>query len=100
MQNYSVERKEAIFKKMLPPLSMSVSELMRMEGVPRGTLYSWKTAVIKKEQPVPENEQKNRLNLNAIAKFSFPAVAADSIFRPDREGAMGCNCPDERSVMT
>jgi transposase-like protein len=55
MQNYSVERKEAIIKKMLPPLSMSVSELMRMEGIPRGTLYSWKTAVIKKEQPVPEN---------------------------------------------
>ena len=70
MQNYSVERKEAMIKKMLPPLSMSVSELMRMEGIPRGTLYSWKTAVIKKEQPVPENEQKNRLNLSAIAKLS------------------------------
>jgi transposase-like protein len=63
MQNYSVESKEATIKKMLPPLSMSVSELMRMEGIPRGTLYSWRTAGIKKEQPVPENEQKNRLKL-------------------------------------
>jgi hypothetical protein len=33
MKRISAERKEAVIKKMLPPLSMSVHELMEIEGI-------------------------------------------------------------------
>jgi DNA-binding Xre family transcriptional regulator len=38
MKRISAERKEAVIKKMLPPLSMSVNELMEIEGISRTTL--------------------------------------------------------------
>jgi len=45
---YSKERKEAIINKMLPPSSMSVSELAKQENIPYGTLYTWKQIHIDK----------------------------------------------------
>jgi transposase-like protein len=39
---YSRERKEAILKKLLPPMSMTVNELAAAEGISAVTLYAWR----------------------------------------------------------
>ena len=42
MKHYSVERKAAVLRKMLPPSSLSVAELVKQEGISDGTLYLWR----------------------------------------------------------
>jgi transposase-like protein len=42
MSRYSPERKEALLKKLLPPINLSVAELARQEGVSEQTLYTWR----------------------------------------------------------
>ncbi|MGC9466944.1 transposase, partial [Vibrio sp. 10N.261.54.E10] len=42
MSRISVERKEAILKKLLPPYSMSVKEVSEEEGISTATLYHWR----------------------------------------------------------
>ena len=39
---YSVERKEAVLKKMLPPNNCSIAELAKQEGISDATLYNWR----------------------------------------------------------
>lgn len=42
MKHYPPERKEAILRKMAPPLSLSLAEVARQEGIPTATLYNWR----------------------------------------------------------
>jgi transposase-like protein len=42
MIRYSSERKAAVLKKLLPPQSLSVAELSRVEGISDVTLYTWR----------------------------------------------------------
>ena len=42
MKRYSLERKEAVLKKMLPPHNRSLAELAEEEGISQGTLYHWR----------------------------------------------------------
>ena len=42
MITYSLERKEAVLKKLLPPQSRSVGEVSRQEGISDVTLYTWR----------------------------------------------------------
>ena len=53
MKRISAERKEAVIKKMLPPLSMSVNELMEIEGISRTTLYDWKASLFSDGEEMP-----------------------------------------------
>ena len=39
---YSVERKEAILKKMLPPNQPSIPQIAREEGISEAALYLWR----------------------------------------------------------
>jgi transposase-like protein len=39
---YSLERKEAVLKKMLPPNSQSIAALAKEEGISDATLYNWR----------------------------------------------------------
>ena len=39
---YSLERKEAVLKKMLPPNNRSIAELAEEEGISDATLYNWR----------------------------------------------------------
>jgi len=48
MKKYPEERKNAIINKMLPPSNMSVPELVKLEKIPYGTLYTWKKTYIDK----------------------------------------------------
>ena len=69
MKRISAERKEAVIKKMLPPLSMSVHELMEIEGISRSTLYDWKTSLFSDGEEMPNLERDAPNYLSAEAKF-------------------------------
>ncbi len=56
---YSKERKEAIINKMLPPSSMSLSELAKQENIPYGTLYTWKQLHIDKTKQTQEQKSES-----------------------------------------
>ena len=69
MKRICAERKEAVIKKMLPPLSMSVHELMEIEGISRSTLYDWKTSLFSDGEEMPNLERDAPNYLSAEAKF-------------------------------
>ena len=54
----SPERKEAILKKLLPPLRLSVAQLAREEGITQQTLYNWRNQLKEQGQVVPSKNQK------------------------------------------
>lgn len=53
MARYSLERKQAVLSKLLPPQSLSVAEVSRQEGIHVSTLYNWRNEVKSKGVPVP-----------------------------------------------
>ena len=53
MARYSSERKEALLKKLLPPLNMTVVEVASQDGISAQTLYNWRTHAKKAGKPVP-----------------------------------------------
>lgn len=53
MARYSVERKESILNKLLPPSNLTVSEVAKQEGIAYQTLYTWRTKAKKLGKPVP-----------------------------------------------
>ena len=55
MSRISAERKEAILKKLLPPYSMSVSEVSKEEGISAGTLYHWRQQLRHSGAAVPNS---------------------------------------------
>lgn len=56
MSRYSQERKEAILKKLLPPLSRSVAEIAKEEGISEATLYYWRKQLRQSGTVVPDNK--------------------------------------------
>jgi len=53
MKRYSAERKEAVLAKLLPPHSMTVTQLAEQENIAAGTLYNWRDKAKKSGFPVP-----------------------------------------------
>ena len=45
MPSYSNERKEAVLKKLLPPLNMTVAEVAKQESIGVQTLYNWRKRI-------------------------------------------------------
>ena len=54
----SPERKEAILKKLLPPLSRSVAQSAREEGIGEQALYNWRNQLKAQGYAVPVSGQK------------------------------------------
>ena len=50
---YPAERKEAILKKMAPPMSMTIPELAEQEGITATTLYNWRKQARARGQVLP-----------------------------------------------
>lgn len=55
---YPQERKEAVLKKLLPPVNKSVAEVAKEEGISAQTIYSWRTQARKSGAVVPEKSTK------------------------------------------
>jgi transposase-like protein len=53
MPSYSNERKEAVLKKLLPPLNMTVAEVAKQENIGVQTLYNWRKRIRSEGKPVP-----------------------------------------------
>ena len=53
MARYSDERKQAVLKKLLPPLNMAVAEVAKQEGIAFQTLYTWRKHLQSEGKPVP-----------------------------------------------
>jgi transposase-like protein len=53
---YSVERKEAVLKKMLPPESRSIPSLSKEEGISEATLYNWRKAARRQGRLLPDGD--------------------------------------------
>jgi transposase-like protein len=56
LNQYSVERKEAVLKKLLPPLNRSVASVAREEGITEVTLYHWRKQARNQGEAVPGNK--------------------------------------------
>ena len=55
MKRYSKERKEAILRKMMPPINMPLAELAREEGISYDTLNRWRKQLREGGNAVPGN---------------------------------------------
>jgi len=55
MKQYSKEFKESIIARMLTPNNISVPELVRETGIPKDTLYSWRTKARKGKVALKSN---------------------------------------------
>ncbi|GKT12429.1 MAG: putative transposase [Thiomicrorhabdus sp.] len=68
MSKYSSERKEAVLRKFLPPLSRSVSQLVIEEGISAQTLYNWRNELsLENTMPLSTNKPEQ---WSAEAKFA------------------------------
>jgi len=54
---YSVEQKEAILKKMLPPHNKSIKALAKEVGVSEATLYNWRAQARSQGRLLPEADR-------------------------------------------
>jgi hypothetical protein len=68
MKRYSVERKEAILRQMMPPENKLVSVLARENGISEQTLYTWRRNLRSQGVPVPGNG-KNAEEWSSKDKF-------------------------------
>ena len=53
---YSLERKEAVLKKMLPPNNQSIAALAEEEGISDATLYNWRQQARNKGRLMPDSD--------------------------------------------
>ena len=53
---YSLERKAAVLKRMLPPNNVAIRQLSREEGISEATLFSWRADARGKGQLLPDSD--------------------------------------------
>lgn len=56
VSRYSEERKEAVLRKLLPPMNRSVAAVAREEGITEVTLYHWRKQARNRGEVVPGNK--------------------------------------------
>ena len=86
MNRYSVERKEAILRRMMPPENKPVSELAKENGISEQTLYTWRRNLKLQGVSVPGNG-KNAVEWSSADKF---AVVLETARMNEAELAQYC----------
>jgi transposase-like protein len=66
---YPNERKQAVIKKMMPPLNQSIAELAREEGICIATLYKWRNEARKKGLLLPPGDS-SPAGWSSVDKFA------------------------------
>jgi transposase-like protein len=69
MKRYSVERKQSVIEKMMPPMNTPVSRLSEETGISDVTLYHWRKQARARGLVVP-GDGRNPENWSAEDKFS------------------------------
>lgn len=54
---YSLERKESVLKKLLPPHARSVAEVSAEEGICTATLFNWRNGAREQGQSMPDSDK-------------------------------------------
>ncbi|MEZ9006730.1 transposase [Vibrio sp. 10N.247.311.59] len=72
MPRYSIERKEAVLKKLLPPHNLSVPQVAEEEGISEVTLYNWRSQ-LKESGIVVANSQSSSEQWSAQTKLAVVA---------------------------
>ena len=67
-KQYSIEYKESIIKRMMPPVNESVSSLSKETGIAEPTLYKWRKKARINGQATPGNGQSSE-QWNSEDKF-------------------------------
>ncbi len=77
---YSLERKEAVLKKMLPPNNCSIAELAQQEGISDATLYNWRQQAryAGKLMPDADNTPEGWLSRDKFAAVLETAVMSEA----------------------
>lgn len=70
MKHYSPERKEAILKKMMPPINLTISALSEETGINQSTLYNWRKQAKERGLAVP-GDGKNSHYWSSSDKFAI-----------------------------
>ncbi len=86
MKVYSEERKQSVLKKMMPPLNVPVSQLVKETGISDCTLYTWRKEARLKGVVVPGNG-KNAEAWSSENKF---AVVVETLSLNEAELAEYC----------
>ncbi|ANP75350.1 transcriptional regulator [Vibrio crassostreae 9CS106] len=86
MSRISVERKEAILKKLLPPYSMPVKEVSEEEGISTATLYHWRQQLRGSGAAVP-NSNTSSEQWSAQTKL---AIVAETYSMTESELSQYC----------
>ena len=68
MYQYPKELKESITARMLPPNNVGVPELVQETGIPKDTLYTWRSKARKRKVP---KQATGRGQLNSEEKFNI-----------------------------
>ena len=71
MPRYSPERKEAILKKLLPSLNMTVADVSQQESIAFQTLYNWRKQIRSEGKPMPGKQKRQS---NGQASQSWPLL--------------------------
>jgi len=87
MRRYSVERKDAVLSRLLPPHNQSVPEVAKSEGISSATLYNWLRQAREQGVPVPGSRSHNADQWSAEAKF---AVVVETLSMNEAEKAAYC----------
>jgi len=69
MMKYSLERKESVLKKLLPPSNRSIDSVSEEERICTATLYNWRKAARKQGRLMPDND-KNTDDWSSEEKFA------------------------------
>jgi transposase len=70
MTHYSEEFKASVIARMLPPHNEGIAQLAQNTGVPRNTLYTWRSKLGSKLQSDTRVSQANRQGLSSEEKFT------------------------------
>jgi transposase-like protein len=74
--SYSPELKTNLMAKMLPPQSVPVPELARETGIPKDTLYSWRSRALKEGQGGTASTSHGRVERSSGEKFAIVLESA------------------------
>jgi len=73
MNHYSNELKDSLIARMLPPNNVSVADLVRETGIPKDTLYTWRSKAKKgeaSEQTTVPGELSSEEKFNVVLETS------------------------------
>ena len=86
MPRYSIERKEAMLKKMMPPQSLPIPQLSEESGISAATLYNWKQQAKSQGYLMPSSGKSSE-NWSTEDKF---AVVLETAHLNEEELARYC----------